>query len=49
VFGPVLKSSMLPLPVLQSLHGGGVDGARVGSWRGCVAGLFLAVTSSLME
>jgi hypothetical protein len=37
VFGPILESSRLPLPVSQALHGSEVDGARVGSWRGCLA------------
>jgi hypothetical protein len=36
VFGAVLKSSRLPLSIPQALHGSEVNGARVGSWRGCL-------------
>jgi hypothetical protein len=37
MFGPILESSRLPLTVPQVLHGSGVDGAWVGSSRGCLA------------
>jgi hypothetical protein len=37
VLGPVLESSRLPLTVFQALHGSGVDGTQVSSWRGCIA------------
>jgi hypothetical protein len=37
VFGPILESSRLPLTVSRALHDSGVNGARVGSWRGCLA------------
>jgi hypothetical protein len=33
VFRLVLKSSMLPLIILQALNRSGENGARVGSWR----------------
>jgi hypothetical protein len=36
VFGPVLESSRLPLTVPRALHDNGENGARVGSWRGCL-------------
>jgi hypothetical protein len=36
VFGPILKCYKLPLIVPRALHGSGVNGARVGSWRGCL-------------
>jgi hypothetical protein len=35
VFRPILESSRHPLTVPWALHSGGVDGTRVGSWRGC--------------
>jgi hypothetical protein len=34
VFGPILESSRLPLTIPWALHGSGVNGAQVGSWRG---------------
>jgi hypothetical protein len=37
MLGPVLESSRLPPTIPQALHGSGVDGARVGSWKGCLA------------
>jgi hypothetical protein len=37
VFGPVLECSRLPLTIPRALHSSGVDGARVGSWRGFLA------------
>jgi hypothetical protein len=37
VFGLVLNSSRLPLSVPRTLHGSEVNGARVSSWRGCLA------------
>jgi hypothetical protein len=36
VFGPFLESSRPPLIVPRALHGSGGNGARVGSWRGCL-------------
>jgi hypothetical protein len=36
VFRLILESFRLPLTVLRALHGSGVDGARVGSSRGCL-------------
>jgi hypothetical protein len=36
VFEPVLESSKLPLTVLRALDDSGVNGARVGAWRGCL-------------
>jgi hypothetical protein len=36
VFGTILESSRLPLTVPWALHGSGKNGARVGSWRGCL-------------
>jgi hypothetical protein len=42
VFGPILESSRLPLTVPQALHASGVDDARVGSWRGCLANSLLS-------
>jgi hypothetical protein len=37
VFGPIMGSSKLPLTIPRALHGSGVNGAWVGSWRGCLA------------
>jgi hypothetical protein len=37
VFMPILESSRLPLSVPWAIHGSEVTGARVGSWRGCLA------------
>jgi hypothetical protein len=37
VFRHVLVSSRLPLSIPGDLHGSEVNGARVGSWRGCLA------------
>jgi hypothetical protein len=36
VFRPMLESSRLPPSVPRALHCSGVDGARVGSWGGCL-------------
>jgi hypothetical protein len=41
VFMPVLESSRLPLTVSWAHHGSGENGARVGSWRGCLVGSLL--------
>jgi hypothetical protein len=36
VFRSILESSRLSLTVPWALHDSGVNGARVGSWRGCL-------------
>jgi hypothetical protein len=36
VFGTILESSRLPLAIPWALHGSEVNGAQVGSWRGCL-------------
>jgi hypothetical protein len=41
MFGPVLESSSLPVTIPYALHGSGVNGARVGSWRGCLVRFLL--------
>jgi hypothetical protein len=37
VFGPIIESSRLPLPIPRALHGSEVNGARVILRRGCLA------------
>jgi hypothetical protein len=37
VFEPISESFRLPLSVPWALHGSEVNGAWVGSWRGCLA------------
>jgi hypothetical protein len=37
LFGPVLESSRLPLFIPLALSGSEVNGAQVGSFRGCLA------------
>jgi hypothetical protein len=41
VFGLVSEFSRLPLSVPWALHCNEVNGARVGSWRGCLTRSFL--------
>jgi hypothetical protein len=49
VFRPILESSRLPLTVPWALHGSGENGARVGSWRGCLVRSLLGGNIFLRE